>query len=63
MKFVVGDLVIFDAGITQHFRAGFDHHGRTAKIKFDGFRVGMVFEVSDEDDFVDKPGAGACAAE
>jgi hypothetical protein len=42
--------------LVEHFGAGFDHHGRPAEIKLDGFDVGVFFKVVDEDEFVDEAG-------
>lgn len=56
LKGVEGDLGRRDAEGVEHIGACFDHHGRAAKVEFDGFGIWVLFEEFDEDDFVDEAG-------
>ena len=56
LEFIVSDLCGFNPQASEHFRAGLDHHGRPAKIKFHGRRLGVAAKIFRLDDLVDKAG-------
>jgi hypothetical protein len=54
LKFIVDDLVRGDSKFGEHPDAGFDHHGRTAEIVFNRFRVRVILEIMFEYNFMDE---------
>jgi hypothetical protein len=62
LELVVGDVGGRHAEVGEHFRAGLDHHGRSAEVELDAADVGMIFEGFCKNDFVNEAGVAVQAS-